>query len=157
MICLSSTRFSMTATLINPSSVFEDIANPAEAFEGSQDPLSGEIVRKWDKKKVSKTKQFPCLARGIVAQGIRGQGNTEDFGAIYASIEYVRIWLPPYVNLKKDDKITDIRDSTGQIVFMDEEYLKEPRATIFNVEGVTPMMDPLNRMYEKWALLERAQ
>lgn len=164
MICLSSARFSMRATLLNPKYGFEDRANPDYSFnEGGQDPYTGEIQRDWIKQKDKPgtpdvneaSAQFPCLARGVQSNGIRAVGNTESFGEVYDNTEYVQMWFPAYVNLKKDDRVTEILDARGSYVYMNEEYRDEPVQTIFNVDGVQPIFDYANRHVENFALLSK--
>lgn len=172
MICLSSTRFSMRALLLRPGGVFEDPANPDYDFnDSSQDPYTGEMVTVWNKKVDNPatpsinegSKQFPCLARGVISNGIRSVGNTEHFGDIYDNLEYVQFWFPSYVDLRKDDRVTEIRDATGRVAYIDEEYRKKPGtgktypATVFNVDGVTPVFDVFNHHIENFALLSKVQ
>lgn len=165
MICLSSTRFSMRATLVNPNTLYEDPANPDYSFEGSQDPYTGKIsvghkvkVDNPETTTVNEgSKQFRCLARGVISNGIRSVGNTEHFGDVYENLEYVQLWFPSFVVIKKDDRITNIRDSSGKIVYLDEEYRKNSVPTVFNVDGVTQVFDAFNKNIENFALLSKVQ
>jgi hypothetical protein len=149
-------------------------------WDSAQDPLTGEIVRVWqpytnpvDPSSPSDPPtllEIPCLARGIVDGGIRVAGTTEWFGSKdYRSIDYVRLWVPPNVNITKRDRVTNIKDTTGKIIWRNEEY--EPQSsdktaeeynqtvlpTLFNVNGVTPLLNAFNRTTEQYVLLENAE
>lgn len=151
----------------------------------SQDPLTGEIVRVWepypdqpdnpDTPEIDPTfKTIKCIARGIVDGGIRVAGTTERFGDTYENIDYAKLWVGPDVRITKRDRITNIKDRTGRIRWRDEEYeqinpnnpidLNDPttynqylKATVFNVNGVTPLFNAFNVMTEQFVLLERAE
>ena len=157
----------MRATLLKAGPVYEDLANPDSTgpWENNQDPYTGEVSYKWDKKvdNVNTTNVneaslvFPCLARGVQSNGIRAVGNTEHFGEFYENMEYVQIWFPTFVPMTKGDRVTDIRDSRGNIIWQDEEYRTTPRATVFNVDGVQPIPDAFNRHFENFALISKVQ
>lgn len=150
-------------------------------WEDSQDPLTGEIVKVWEPhvdsynnyedyfmppgprsvSTVSVNKDIPCIARGIVDGGIRVAGTTERFGENYENIDYVKLWIPANVIVTKRDRITNIRDRTGRVRWLDEEFYDptDPdsslRATVFNVNGVTPLFDAFNNVVEWFVLCER--
>lgn len=143
----------------------------------SQDPLTHEIVRVWQPKNdvfpgpdgipgneddISVTNSIQCIARGIVDGGIRVAGTTERFGDMYENIDYVKMWVPPSVRISKRDRVTNIRDPRGHIMWRDEEF-SDPtdpndiaQATVFDVNGVTPLFDALNRHVESFVLLQRS-
>lgn len=140
----------------------------------NQSPLSGEIVKVWvpfedqpDNPDTPDYNEFkfatiPCLARGIVDGGIRVAGTTERFGENYENVDFIRLWIPANVLLTKRDRVTNIRTNKGQIVWVDEEFddpadLTPPKATLFNVNGVTPLFDAFNKHIENFVLLERAE
>lgn len=172
---LTGTRFSMTATLLHQNDEYAPPINPDEfgTWENSQDPLTGEIVRVWEPIEVSPDdpstpeidptfKTIKCLARGIVDGGIRVAGTTERFGDTYENIDYVKLWVPADTLITKRDRITNIATPDGRIRWTDEEFddpldLTVPRATVFNVNGVTPLLDAFNRCTEQFVLLERAE
>lgn len=142
-----------------------------------QDPLTGEIVRIWKEHvrfpgfdglpntedDVVVNRETPCIARGTMDGGIRGAGTTEVFGDAYENIEYVKMWVPSNIRISKRDRVTNIRDPRGRIVWADEEHTDPfdpndiPRATVFNVNGVTPLFDAFNNVREQFVLLQRAE
>lgn len=173
--CLTTARMNMRATLLHQHDQYNpDPINPdlyGEWVE-SQDPLTGEIVRVW--KPYDDIPDTPgdesvtfgnirCIARGIVDGGIRVAGTTEWFGnQNYENIDFVKMWVPPNVSISKRDRVTNIRDATGHIRWVYEEFddpndLTPPKASVFNVNGVTPLFDAWNRMTEQFVLLENAE
>lgn len=167
--CLTGARFNMTADIMHQegydytSTTEEDDVEEEYGFE--QDPDSGEIIRRWKKIPTddpetpeideSKKYSFKCIARGIIDGGIRVAGTTERFEEIYANIDYVRITFPANVKLSKRDQVTNIKNQKGVILWREEEIPGQP-PTVFNVMGVTPIIDPFGNHIEGQALLERA-
>src|SRR5690349_20169476 len=167
--CITGHRFNMVASVLKQGQKVYDPVDPENygTYVEIQDPLTGEVIRVWEPfpdvpdtpsdESVSYA-SIPCLARGIVDGGIRVAGTTERFGADYENIDYVRLWFPANITLTKRDRVTAIRNQAGQIFWRDEEYEVPggtPRATMFNVNGVTPLFDTFNRHIENFALLER--
>jgi hypothetical protein len=169
---ITTHRFSMLATVLKQGEHIPDPIDPSAYGEwvNEQDPLTGEIVRVWvpfpddpDTPEVDegvKFGQIKCLARGIVDGGIRVAGTTERFGDTYENIDFVKLWTPPKVMLTKRDRVTNIRNCKGQIFWVDEEFDDHdpdtpPKATVFNVNGVTPLFDAFNKHVENFVLLER--
>lgn len=183
--CLTGARFTMEATLLHQDDeVIGDIdLSEYGEWVNSQDPLTGEIVRVWKPYDDPTTEpnedllnigKIPCLARGIVDGGIRVAGTTEWFGSEYRNIDFVKLWTPPHVRINKRDRITNIKDASGRIRWADEEYeQRDPdvpvdesdpktynltkKATVFNVNGVTPLFSAFNHLVEWYVMLERAE
>lgn len=166
--CLTGARFSMAATLLHQG----DDNGPTPDPEGygtwvmQQDPLTGEIVRVWvaDPTDPNPNDQdvtigdIACEARGIVDGGIRVAGTTERFGDTYENIDFVKLWVPAGTIVTKRDRITNIRDRDGHYAWLDEESVANPaKATVFNVNGVTPLFNAFNQLTEWFILLERAE
>lgn len=174
--CLTGARFTMQATLLHQNDEYipeNDInINLYGEWVESQDPLTGEIIRVWQPYDNPKTPEVnedtlnigtvPCVARGIVDGGIRVAGTTERFGDTYENIDFVKLWVPGHVKISKRDRVTNIKDASGHVRWLDEEFTdprldETPRATVFNVNGVTPLFDAFNNMTEQFVLLERAE
>ncbi len=167
--CLTGARFSMQATLLHQG----DDNGPTPDPDGygtwvkQQDPLTGEIVRVWvpipddpgtDPDETVTIGEIACEARGIVDGGIRVAGTTERFGDTYENIDFVKLWVPKGITVTKRDRITNIRDRDGHIAWLDEESIANPaKATVFNVNGVTPLFNAFNQLTEWFILLERAE
>lgn len=180
--CLTAGRMTMTATLLHQTnqsgSVVGDIdLDSYGTWHNSQDPLTGEIVRVWEPitnpwpgqdgipgnaDDIEVSPVIQCIARGIVDGGIRVAGTTERFGDSYENIDYVKMWVPAGVRISKRDRVTNIRDPRGNIQWRDEEFADPTnptdvaRATVFDVNGVTPLFNAFNRHTESFVLLQRA-
>jgi len=173
--CLTAGRMTMQATLLHQNDPYQpegdiDLDLYGEWID-SQDPLTGEVVRVWKHYDNPLTPDvnedtlnigtITCVARGIVDGGIRVAGTTERFGDTYENIDYVKMWVPASTKISKRDRVTNIKDPRGRIVWVDEEFVdprtvEVPRATVFNVNGVTPLFNAFNRHTESFVLLERA-
>lgn len=173
-ICITSTRFNMKADILRQSTVdLDDVINPEDYghWEESQDPLTGDIIRVWvpdeiipddpSTPEIETVYDFTdCLVRGIIEGGVRAAGTTEDWGDIYSSVELVRMWFPAKKIITKRDKVFNIRNSKNEILWKEEEMGASAgvyRATMFEVLGVTPVIDPFGNHIENYALLERSE
>lgn len=168
MLCLLGSRFNMSADILRQGYYvdddFHDIEEDGE-WVNQQDLDSGEIIRIWTPKDKSDDPDTPvneglerisCEARGIVDGGIRVAGTTERFSRDYNNIDFVKMTFPASEKISKRDRITNIRDSSGNIIWKEEEIPSAP-PTVFNVNGVTPILDPFGNHIESFALLERAE
>lgn len=165
--CLTRARFSMRADILKPSdgsATDFDLDNYGE-WTNTQDPLTGDIIQIWKpfpdnpntpEDEAVKLGTIKCLARGIVDGGIRVAGTTERFGDMYENIDFVKMWTPAKVSVTKSDRITNIRNAGGSVIFWKNEE-SDNRATVFNVNGVTPLFDAFNNHVENFVLLERAE
>lgn len=166
VVCLTSARFNMKADILKSGTVIDnDPATPEGEWVLKHDPDSNEIIRVWvpagdnpDTPEVENNvlKSFKCLARGIVDGGIRVAGTTERLSEIYEAADYVRIWFPPKTPITRRDRITNIRDPKGNVIWREEERL-DNAPTVFSVVGVTPLIDPFGKHMESMALLERVE
>ena len=180
--CLTAGRMTMQATLLHQNNqsgtVIGDInLDHYGDYVNQQDALTGEIVRVWAPVNdvfpgpdgqpgggddITVSRSIPCIARGIVDGGIRVAGTTERFGDSYENIDFVKMWVPASVRISKRDRVTNIRDPRGHIMWKDEEFvdptdpLDIPKATVFDVNGVTPLFNAFNQLTEQFVLLQRA-
>lgn len=170
MLCITSARFNLTAQRIvqgEDTRVDTETLNESGSYQYQQDPDSGALVRRWvtsqDIDPVTEGNQgaqgltIPCIVRGIVDGGIRVTGTTERFtpGGLYENIDFARMTFPAGYVLTKRDKITNIRNKAGYLIWKEEEY--DDSATVFDVMGVTPIVDPFGTHIENQALLQRAE
>ena len=169
MLCISSARFNMTAQILVQG---EDARTDTETktagrYTYQQDPDSGAFVRRWvetqdidpdtDGNQGAQGLIIPCIVRGIIDGGIRVAGTTERYtpSGIYENIDYARMQFPANYVLTKRDRVTNIKNSKGIILWKEEEY--DDSATVFEVLGVTPVPDPFGNHIENSALLQRAE
>lgn len=167
--CIYGARFSMSADVLQYVTAPPDdpnVVTPPSDWTTNQDPITGEIITKWEPGTIDNPTTtavdesvvtIRCMAQGIYNSGIRAAGADEAFGALYYNTEYVKLWVPADVSITKRDRVTNIKDSTGKDVFVDEEYLYGTRATVFNVRGVTPRFDYTNKLIDQFVMLEKVQ
>ena len=168
MRCMTSAKYTMLADVLRQAPTSDDEEPMVGEWQTVQDPLSGEIVRVWvaaaDDNPDTPTIEaltIPCEVRGIIEGGIRVAGTTERFGEEYENVDFIRMKFSTAYILSKRDRVTRIRDKrTGAVIWKEEELGIDGvdfRATVFDVLGVTPIIDALGNYSENRALLERAQ
>jgi hypothetical protein len=131
-------------------------------YESKQDPDTGDIIRVWvpatDDPATGPVEpsEIDCMVRGIITDGINVAGTTERFTpqGVYESVDFVKMNFAPHVVLTKRDRITNVRNQKGEIVWKEEE--SDNNATVFDVLGVTPVLDPFGNHVENLAFLKRA-
>jgi len=128
----------------------------------TQDPDTGEIKRVWrrDTDLITAGDQLltiKCNVRGIISKTTRGEGTSTKITAagIIDDTDYVMMDFLPFISLSKRDRITDIKNRKGVVIWKEEEHNGAP--TIFQVMGVTPMFDPFGLHIANHALLMRAE
>ena len=149
----------------------DTVSTPTESgyWTSKQDPITGEILRVWvpvdTDAGVGGVQPFSikCMARGIMTGGVRAQGTTEMWGALYENIDYVTLEYSAGTIISKRDRITNIRTAkNGKIIWVEEEIPTTVSAaiyfapTVFEVKGVTPMVGPFGDHTSNLAILERA-
>ncbi|AXH67250.1 hypothetical protein SEA_WOFFORD_54 [Streptomyces phage Wofford] len=160
MSCLLSSRFNMRATVLRQAGTNPQ-ENPGGHWETVQDPDSGAIERVWVPDEDSdtpgnQTLVINCMVRGVTNGGIRAAGTTQRFSEIYENVDWAVIQFPASVILSKMDRVTNITNSKGQLIWREEEIDQAP-ATVFQVMGSTPVVDPFGNHVENTALLQRAE
>ena len=159
-------RLTMSMTVYSQTTDSES-AIPGE-WTTTQDE-SGEIIRTWKPvdtdADVADIQEYriPCQARTPLSSGVSALGVGTEYGDRILITEFIRVFFPKGYRVTLNDRVTDIRDSQGEIVYIDEEYPDAPsgeaefKATMFNVEGVTPVLDWNNNLVEWSAVLMRAK
>lgn len=160
MSCLLSSRFNMLAKVLRQIGTNPENQTGGH-WETVQDPDSGAIERVWvpdNDEETPGTQElvFPCMVRGVTNGGIRVAGTTQRYSELYENIDWAMITFPKSVILTKRDRLTEISDSKGNIIWREEEMEGSP-PTVFLVMGATPVIDPFGRHVENTALLQRAQ
>lgn len=163
-ICLTGAMFSMWADVKRQMNDNPDDPTDNGEWVLEQDPDSGEIIRVWksfdnpdtpDVDESETGESFPCLARGVISQGIRNMSTNQDWTQVYRATDIIQLEFPADVILRRNDHVTNIRDAKGTVVWREEEMVDSP-PTIFIVNGVVPVMGPFNTLTRQFALLERA-
>lgn len=142
-------------------------------YRMQQHPLTGEMIRVWVPaagssgveddpdtdidESVGETIRIPCQARAIITGGINVQGTAERWTSKgeYEDVDFIKIQVPPNYIITKRDRITDITDSRGNFIWLEEEYGRFT-PTIFDVTGVSPSVDPFGSLVEFVVMARRA-
>ena len=167
MSCFSSARYNCTAVILRPVGSSDTVGGGQNQYV--QDPISGAIVRKWtndsNSSEVGVQKiTFDCSAEGFADAGIRVLGTNEKVDDLFRLTDMVKIFFSPSVHITGRDKITEIREKrSGKLVWREEEseyisggqWVEKP--TVFDVRGVTPVINPMVGNNENYAILERSE
>ena len=166
MRCLFSGRHTMSARLLSPQA--DNNLNTTQSTGGKyvyeQDPISGEVISVWKDVDSDSTTAgvqssiIPCTVRGIISEGVSSAGASEVVNprGEYSNIEYVKMTFPKDYVVTQRDRITDVKDASGRLLWNESEY-DDSKATVFNVNGVIPVLDPFNQLVEWVAFLERSE
>lgn len=179
MRCLTGARYTMTAAKLIQSR--PDVVDGQDGsvvlpsgeghYEIVQDPDSGAIERVWRPASTSNTLPgsddidandnsgiytFQCSARGFTDGGIRVAGTTERWSTrgYVDTVDRLTLKFPPNVYLSRRDRITLIRDKASRKVIWKED---DGYPTVYEVDGVTPVIDMYGTVIENSALLTRAE
>lgn len=183
-VCATSAKYDQMATLLRQGydSLTDATENPdpntSPSVNGKyvmeQHPVTGEIIRVWrsdyatvednpstpedESLRTRATIEFPCQARGIITGGLNSQGTTERWTSkgTYENVDFIELQVPKHILITKRDRITNVRDSRGNIIWREEEF-GSFKPTVFDVRGVTPSLDPFGSLVEYFVLLERAE
>jgi hypothetical protein len=150
--CLIGARYTMLADVVRQTA--------------TRDPDSGQISRVWDYEHPGTVRN---LTVGILGGGIRVVGSTEMWGEDYEEIEWAKMYISSQlikmdvtdenlnvigeenVYITRRWRVTNIRqDDTGKYLWIGDDG--EP--IVFNIMGITPIMDPFGDPVEYELLLK---
>lgn len=101
----------------------------------SQDPDTGALIKEWNY-----FKTLPCSAKGIVSNSTSTRTNDRQIlDNRYRNEQFVQIRTVEKINIRH--KITNIRNKDNVYIWTELDYPSET-PTVFEVVGVTPVMDP---------------
>jgi hypothetical protein len=132
--CITSAKYNSTADLLEQ--------------QVSQDSTTREIVRDW-----SFTKTFSCYPQSIFTDAVSDAASGKRLDKDYEEFELIKIRTQ--LDLQKRNRVTNIRDSAGNVVWTEDNLERTP--TIFEVQGTTPIFDMFNTLIEYEALLKRVE
>lgn len=101
----------------------------------SQDENTGALVKQWGYKTTEQ-----CLARGYVSETGRTGGSSEKTGERYENLE--RIIIETSFKPSKTQRVTNIRNAKDEVIWFELINNNYDTPTIFDVMGVTPVVDP---------------
>lgn len=126
----------------------------------TRDPDSGQVTRRWTEPDDPEALTVRNLTKGILGGGIRVVGSTETWGDDYEDIEWAKMNIEDQLIDSDGDgetfitrrfRVTNIRDQrTGKQLWVGDDGLP----IVFNVMGITPIMDPFGRPVEYELLLK---
>ena len=173
--CVTSSKYDQVATLLRqgyaPPSETQEEGSVEGHYVYKQHPITGEVIREWvtiplvpdnldtpDINEAENVFTFKCQARGIITGGLNSQGTTERWTSkgTYENVDYIEMQVPKDVRITKRDRVTNITNSHGEVVWLEEEFGRNT-PTIFDVRGVTPSLDPFGFLVEWFVLLERSE
>lgn len=100
-----------------------------------QDKDTGAIKKEWHYQKT-----VDCYAKGIVTNSSTTRsGDKQSFNNKYLNEQIIQVRTSERITMR--DKITNIRDSSGTVIWTELNYPTET-PTVFEVMGVTPLTDP---------------
>ena len=160
--CLIDAKFNMTAKVLSPQS---SVADSSGHYVNVQDEDTGEIRQVWvaDQDAVEAGEQsrfIRCMVRPVVTNGVTGGGSMEHFSpsGIHEVMEFIHMKFPANVVLTDADRISEIRNDQGVLLWAEEKSNKDPstfKSTVFDIVGVAPIIDPFGTHVENLAYLKR--
>jgi hypothetical protein len=161
-VCLVDAKFNMTAKVLSPLSTIQDATGH---YVNIQDDDTGEIKQVWvaDQDAVEAGEQsrlIRCMVRPVVTNGVTGGGSMEHFtkDGIHEVMEFIHMKFPSSEVLTDSDRITEIRNQDGVLLWAEEISNGNPatfKGTVFDVVGVAPIIDPFGTHVENLAYLKR--
>lgn len=171
--------YASDAPAIRPAKDTEDdnYSGLEGGYEMVQHPVTGQIERVWvpakipvpgavddptttgeDEREDLQVFRFECQARPIITGGLNSQGTTERWTTkgTYENVDFIEVQFPANIVVTKRDRITNITDSRGNVIWREEEH-GSFKPTIFDVQGVAPSLDPFGSVIEYFALCKRAE
>lgn len=165
--CMTGAKFTMFATVLTRlgDGTVADLT-PTQDVRGTyvrvQDEDSGEITTQFVPSTtplapgvtdIQHQYEMPCYARGYTDLGFRSSANRENYlKGDYSILEMVEIDFPARYTLNRQSLITNIRQ--GERILWMEEETGQP--TVFEVQGVTPVLDPFGRLVGNKTVVTRS-
>lgn len=111
---------------------------------------SGQVIKGWV---YSQTVQ--CHAKGTISNSVTARnGDRQIFNNTYKNDQMVQIRSKYRLSLK--EKITNIRDSEGTVIWSEEDYPTDT-PTVFELVGSTPITDPFGKIIGYNSALKRSE
>jgi hypothetical protein len=100
-----------------------------------QDPDTGAMKREWQYQRT-----LDCYAKGIISNSTTSRSSDKQiFNNKYTNEQVIQVRTSERITMR--DKITNIRDVNGNVIWTELNYPSET-PTVFEVVGVTPITDP---------------
>lgn len=116
----------------------------------AQDEDTGALRKTW-----AFTKTLPCFAKGSISSSGSGGGvDKQKYTTRFKDTESIQIRVDKFVSHR--DKITNIRNNDGQIIWFELNYPTNT-PTVFEVVGNTPITDPFGNVLGYNLLAQRSE
>ena len=116
----------------------------------SQDQNTGAIKKEW-----MFYKTIDCHAKGIVSNSGTARGiDKQNFDNRYSNEQIIQLRTSVKINLR--EKITNICDSENKVIWTELNFPTES-PTVFEVIGITPIMEPFGSVIGYNAILKRSE
>lgn len=100
-----------------------------------QDQDTGAIKREWQYQR-----SLDCYAKGIISNSTTSRSSDKQiFNNKYVNEQIIQVRTSERITMR--DKITNIRDANGNVIWTELNYPSET-PTVFEIVGVTPITDP---------------
>lgn len=107
--------------------------------ESIQDETTGAIKKDW-----SYSRTVSCSAKGLVSNSAKSQsGDRQSIGSKYLNEQVVQLRTSSQITYR--EKITNIRDSSGNVIWKELNWPTET-PTVFEIVSSTPITDPFGNV-----------
>ena len=117
--------------------------------EEEQDPNTGALIKRF-----MFYKTLDCYARGVIQENVNRNLDKQTFGNTYTNSQFIEVRTSERLNQR--EKIKDIRDANGEIIWYELNYPNNT-GTVFEVVGSTPISDPFGGIVGYNAALKRSE
>jgi hypothetical protein len=117
--------------------------------EEEQDPNTGALVKRF-----MFYKTLDCYARGVIQENVNRNLDKQTFGNTYINSQFIEVRTSERLNQR--EKIKDIRDANGEVIWYELNYPNNT-GTVFEVVGSTPISDPFGGIVGYNASLKRSE
>jgi hypothetical protein len=114
----------------------------------SQDPKSKQIKSTWTLAQA----RVPVYANSVQTHAVSDASSGKRFQSDYTEFEFVKILT--MVPMTKRDRVTNIRSDDGISLWTEE---KTGIPTVFEVDGVLPIIDPFGTIQQYEVLAKRVE
>lgn len=115
-----------------------------------QDPDTGAMKREWQYQRT-----VDCYAKGIISNSTTSRSSDKQiFNNAYTNEQVIQVRTSERITMR--DKVTNIRDSKGNVIWTELNYPSET-PTVFEIVGVTPITDPFGNILGYNSSMKRSE
>jgi hypothetical protein len=118
--------------------------------ENIQDETTGAIKKEW-----SYSRTIPCSAKGMISNSTTTRGSDRQaMGARYTNEQVIQLRTSTQITYR--EKVTNIRDSSGRVIWKELNWPTET-PTVFEVVSSTPVTDPFGNVLAFNSIVQRSE